>query len=55
VALCIHSDFRIGGLEPGEKKQVRGKLYILPNDPAALLERYQKDFPEHCRGKNQTV
>jgi hypothetical protein len=44
---CLHSDFRVGGLGPGETKKVRGKLYVLSNDVPALLERYQNDFPEH--------
>ncbi len=44
VIVCLHADFRIGGLEPGEVKSIRGKLYILPNDPDALLERYRRDF-----------
>ena len=46
VIRCIHSDFRIGGLKPGETKQIRGRLYIVPNDMEALLERYHADFPE---------
>ena len=46
VIACIHSDFRIGGLKPGETKEIRGKIYIVDNDPAALLKRYQQDFPE---------
>lgn len=45
VIACIHNDFRIGGLKPGETKQIRGKLYIVPNDVDALLRRYQSDFP----------
>ena len=49
VIMCIHSDFRIGGLEPGETKKIRGKIYIVPNDTKALLKRYRKDFPEHGR------
>lgn len=49
VARCLHSDFRIGGLKPGETKQVMGKIYIVPNDPAALLSRYQKDFPQQAK------
>src|SRR6266404_2492580 len=49
VIACIHSDFRIGGLKPGEKKEVKGKLYIVPADIPRLLARYEKDFPE--RGK----
>lgn len=47
VIRCLHSDFRLGGLKPGETKQVRGKIYIVPNDMAALLARYARDFPEH--------
>jgi hypothetical protein len=46
VAHCIHSDFRIGGLKPGETKRIRGKIYVLPNDVPALLARYVHDFPE---------
>ena len=45
VIRCIHSDFRIGGLEPGETKTIRGKFYLLKNDPAELLRRYENDFP----------
>jgi hypothetical protein len=32
VARCFHSDFRIGGLNPGQRKQIRGKMYIVPAD-----------------------
>ncbi len=49
VITCIHSDFRIGGLAPGESKKIRGKLYIVPADVEALLKRYKADFPEHFR------
>ena len=44
VIRCLHSDFRIGGLAPNERKQIRGKIYILPNDVSALLKRYKQDF-----------
>lgn len=47
VIVCLHSDFRIGGLAPGETKKIRGKLYIVEPDPKALLKRYEADFPEH--------
>jgi enterochelin esterase-like enzyme len=49
VAACIHSDFRIGGLAPGESKKIRGKIYILPADVPGLLRRYGEDFPEQAR------
>ena len=45
IFVCIHSDPRIGGLKPGEVKKLRGKLYIVKNDPKKLLQRYQRDFP----------
>ncbi|WP_417851312.1 hypothetical protein [Thalassoglobus sp.] len=47
VIVCLHSDFRLGGLKPGETKHVKGKIYIVPNDVPALLKRYENDFPEH--------
>ena len=47
VVVCIHSDFRIGGLAPGERKQIRGKLYLVGSSIADLLSRYERDFPEH--------
>lgn len=47
VICCLHSDFRIGGLGPGETKKVRGKIYVVPADVDALLARYRADFPEH--------
>jgi len=46
VIRCLHSDLRIGGLKPGETKQIKGKIYFVPNDVPALLTRYAKDFPE---------
>ena len=44
VLRCLHSDFRIGGLRPGETKRIRGKMYFLTNDIPALLKRYVGDF-----------
>ncbi|MFT7444721.1 MAG: hypothetical protein ACI9AF_001630, partial [Granulosicoccus sp.] len=49
VIRCLHSDFRIGGLEPDETKTIRGKFYLLKNNPDELLRRYQKDFPLQSR------
>jgi hypothetical protein len=51
VITCLHSDFRLGGLQPGETKRVRGKIYILPNDVPALLRRYARDFPQPARAR----
>ena len=47
VIVCLHSDFRIGGLKPGETKHIRGKIYLIDADVDALLKRYRSDFPEH--------
>lgn len=44
VIVCIHADFRIGGLAPGQTKRVRGVVYVVANDLDALLERYENDF-----------
>ena len=49
VIQCIHADFRIGGLEPGERRSIRGKIYLMENDIEALLARYGRDFSEHGR------
>lgn len=49
VARCLHSDFRLGGLGAGERKEIRGKIYLVRANVPALLRRYQKDFPEHHR------
>ena len=45
VIVCIHSDFRLGGLKPGETKRAHGKIYLLENDVDHLLARYRRDFP----------
>jgi hypothetical protein len=45
---CIHNDFRIGGLAPRETKRIRGKIYVVPADVDALVERFRRDFPEQA-------
>lgn len=47
VARCLHSDFRLGGLEPGAVRKIKGRIYIVTNDIPALVKRFQADFPEH--------
>jgi len=48
VITCLHSDFRIGGLDPGQSKSIHGKIYLVENDVPALLVRYEKDFPKQA-------
>ncbi|HLY07762.1 MAG TPA: hypothetical protein VKW04_00530 [Planctomycetota bacterium] len=45
VFVCLHNDFRLGGLKPGETKRARGKIYLMENDVDLLLSRYRRDFP----------
>ena len=47
VIRCLHSDFRLGGLKPGETLKIGGKIYIVKNDEKTLLKRYHRDFPKH--------
>ena len=49
VYVCLHSDPHVGGLAAGETRTIRGKLYLLKNEPGALLERYRRDFPASRR------
>jgi hypothetical protein len=49
VIACMHNDFRIGGLKPGETKTIRGKLYIVPADVEKLVARFERDFPEQAK------
>ena len=51
VIVCLHSDFRIAGLKPGETKKIRGKLYLTESEVGALAKRYAADFPEHFASK----
>ena len=49
VYVCLHSDPRVDSLAPGEIKRVHSKIYLMPNDPAALLKRYRHDFPSWAK------
>jgi hypothetical protein len=50
VITCIHNDFRIGGLQPGETKTIRGAMYVHHGTMDALLARYRRDFPKQSQG-----
>ena len=54
VIVCLHSDFRIGGLKPKESKTIHGKIYVVPADVNALLARYRHDFPGQDRASSQS-
>ncbi len=42
VAQCLHNDFRIGQVPPGGTKRIRGRIWILPNDPARLTALHRE-------------
>lgn len=44
IITCLHADFRVGGLAPGETKTVRGKVYVVPADTEALVRRHARDL-----------
>ncbi len=44
VVVCVHNDFRIGGLAPKETKKIFGKVYFIENDTEKLLKHYRADF-----------
>lgn len=43
VITCLHSDFRIGGLESGETKRIRGRILFHAADPDGLLRRHRTE------------
>lgn len=36
VGRCLHNDFRIGQVPPGQTKKIRGRIWIIPNDAPKL-------------------
>ena len=55
VYVCLHSDPWIGGLNPGESRRIRQKLYLLPNDTDRLLRQYQADFPRSGASRDRVT
>jgi len=49
VITCLHNDFRLGGLSPGETKRAFGTIYIQENNSDILLARYERDFARRRR------
>lgn len=44
VITCLHSDFRIGGLKPGETKEIFGRVYLIEGGEEMLIKAYERDF-----------
>jgi hypothetical protein len=36
VAQCLHNDFRIGQVPPGQSRKIRGRIWIIPNERPRL-------------------
>ncbi len=45
IFVCLHADFRLGGVQPGEELRIRGRLWILKDGPEALRARFAEAFP----------
>lgn len=43
---CMHLSIRVGPLEPGESKSIRGKMYLFEGNKEDLLQKLKKDFPK---------
>ncbi|MCP5111462.1 MAG: hypothetical protein GY953_11570 [bacterium] len=41
---CMHLSVRVGPLKPGERKTLRGKVYLFRGDKEDCLRRYLADF-----------
>ena len=41
---CMHLSVRLGPLDPGETKHVRGKIYLFKGSKEDCLKRFQEDF-----------
>ena len=41
---CMHLSIRIGPLESGKSKTIRGRIYVFEGDKEDLLQRYRDDF-----------
>jgi Ca2+-binding EF-hand superfamily protein len=41
---CMHLSVRVGPLKRGEKRSVKGRIYLLEGTKEELLERYRKEF-----------
>jgi hypothetical protein len=42
---CMHACVRVGPLEPGQSRTVRGRLYLFRGTKDECLERFRRDFP----------
>jgi len=52
--LCFHADPYFGMLEPGQEKQMHGKLYLIEGSASDALDRYRCDF-SHYPTDHQTA
>jgi hypothetical protein len=46
---CMHAGVRVGALQPGESRTVRGRLYLFRGTREECADRFRRDFPEAGR------
>jgi len=54
VVTCMHTDFRIGGLKPGETKTIRGKIYVVSANESNCSGASHGISPNRLRKKKQS-
>lgn len=42
VAQCLHNDFRIGQVPPGQSRKIRGRIWIIANDEQRLVALHKE-------------
>jgi hypothetical protein len=48
---CLHNCVRVGPLQPGESRTVRGRLYLFQGTKDDCLASFQRDFPRSANGR----
>lgn len=43
---CMHLSVRVGPLEPGARKMLRGRIYLMKGSKDNLMRKFEEDFPE---------
>jgi hypothetical protein len=46
---CVHVCVRVGALQPGESRTIRGRLYLFAGDKEECAVRFRRDFPSELR------
>jgi len=47
---CMHLSVRVGPLEQGQSRTIRGRIYLIKGSKEDCLKRFEKDFPNRTSG-----